>query len=718
VDDLAAAILGTRPPEEVLADVRARADGVPLFIEEILDAQVRSGSLVLEDRGAVWRGGASVVPPTVTSAVASRLDRLPDPDRTVVIAVAVVGASDPDLLAEVAMEPIDGVRRAVGAAMDAGLLETVAGRIEFRHAVVGDAVAAQALPGVLRDMHRRAAAALAGRGTGDESTLERVASHLAATGDDDGAASALIDAADVSRRAHALLRAESLAARARQLARAADVVDRADDSIAAAFAAQGRWKEALALDEATTARSGRTPERWMRMASCALDDRQLDVVRRLAADAGDLSESPFVDVTIGRLAYATGDTTAALERASSALDAADGDAAGACAALDLQARSLDLLGRRDEAAAAWERQQQVAAAAGLTAERIRGLVSLAELELMSGERPQRMLEAVEVARDAGALVEEAWAELNLSVALSVQGDPAAGARMADEAAELCRRHQLDLLPFVGMVRLGAAHIAGDPEFYDMLEEARRQGGDSTDAIIHTGGIAAEHHLYLGEYDQAIAELTRVVDALRAEPGTLPSDAPAWLALALLAAGRPEDARDALTVARELPSTQRWRPTAVALAVADALLAGDAAAVDAALDGVTMRMPYDLAVLRVLAAETLGGPERARWLREALDLYEAHGGNLAIDRLRGLLREAGGTVPRRRSKSAIPAHLMADGVTAREAEVLALVAEGMSNAEIAEKLYLSVRTVESHVSSLLTKLGAASRTELAQRLASP
>jgi len=53
-----------------------------------------------------------------------------------------------------------------------------------------------------------------------------------------------------------------------------------------------------------------------------------------------------------------------------------------------------------------------------------------------------------------------------------------------------------------------------------------------------------------------------------------------------------------------------------------------------------------------------------------------------------------------------------GVSAREAEVLAGVAEHQTNAEIAERLVISVRTVESHVSSLLRKLGVGDRRELA------
>ena len=53
-----------------------------------------------------------------------------------------------------------------------------------------------------------------------------------------------------------------------------------------------------------------------------------------------------------------------------------------------------------------------------------------------------------------------------------------------------------------------------------------------------------------------------------------------------------------------------------------------------------------------------------------------------------------------------------GVSTREADVLSGVAEHLTNAEIAARLYISVRTVESHVSSLLRKLGVADRRELA------
>ena len=54
------------------------------------------------------------------------------------------------------------------------------------------------------------------------------------------------------------------------------------------------------------------------------------------------------------------------------------------------------------------------------------------------------------------------------------------------------------------------------------------------------------------------------------------------------------------------------------------------------------------------------------------------------------------------------------MTSREVDVLDLVIQGLSNAQIAERLFLSRRTVETHVASLLAKLGASARADLRTR----
>jgi DNA-binding NarL/FixJ family response regulator len=78
-----------------------------------------------------------------------------------------------------------------------------------------------------------------------------------------------------------------------------------------------------------------------------------------------------------------------------------------------------------------------------------------------------------------------------------------------------------------------------------------------------------------------------------------------------------------------------------------------------------------------------------------------------------LAELGERPDRRRSRrSAAPADN--GGLTRREVEVVRLVAIGRTNREIARELFLSPRTVEMHVGSILTKLGCRSRADAARR----
>ncbi|HEX8648018.1 MAG TPA: AAA family ATPase [Thermoleophilaceae bacterium] len=96
------------------------------------------------------------------------------------------------------------------------------------------------------------------------------------------------------------------------------------------------------------------------------------------------------------------------------------------------------------------------------------------------------------------------------------------------------------------------------------------------------------------------------------------------------------------------------------------------------------------------------------LRQALDLAEACGAPPLVERTRHELRAAGGR-PRR------PRISGADALTASERHTAAMAADGLSNPEIAQALFVTKKTVEAHLGNAYRKLGIRSRTELAEAL---
>jgi DNA-binding NarL/FixJ family response regulator len=139
------------------------------------------------------------------------------------------------------------------------------------------------------------------------------------------------------------------------------------------------------------------------------------------------------------------------------------------------------------------------------------------------------------------------------------------------------------------------------------------------------------------------------------------------------------------------------------------------ALTAALDAGS-RYPVFSAMVQRLVAEAAirdrwGEPERL--LRSAEATFTRLRLGRAAAACRALLKATGRPAPRRRAADAgLPAALVAAGITAREAEVLDLLADRLSNREIAGRLFLSPRTVEKHVAALLAKLGAEDRGGLA------
>ena len=118
--------------------------------------------------------------------------------------------------------------------------------------------------------------------------------------------------------------------------------------------------------------------------------------------------------------------------------------------------------------------------------------------------------------------------------------------------------------------------------------------------------------------------------------------------------------------------------------------------------------YVYAAIRAGASGFLLKDVQPAQLAEAIRVIAAGDALLAPSVTRRLLGQFARTLPGPRFRPASPASLSA--LTERETEVLRLLAAGLSNAELAGRLYISEATVKSHVSSLLRKLGLRDRVQ--------
>ncbi|HJY57672.1 MAG TPA: LuxR C-terminal-related transcriptional regulator [Streptosporangiaceae bacterium] len=120
------------------------------------------------------------------------------------------------------------------------------------------------------------------------------------------------------------------------------------------------------------------------------------------------------------------------------------------------------------------------------------------------------------------------------------------------------------------------------------------------------------------------------------------------------------------------------------------------------------IPYRAAQTRLLLAQVLEGNDRevaGAEARAALSVFEDLGAGRDADAAAALMRDLGVKAARTGPKNV-------GRLTKREQEVLALLGEGLSNPEIAERLFLSRKTVEHHVARILSKLGLRGRAEAA------
>ena len=150
--------------------------------------------------------------------------------------------------------------------------------------------------------------------------------------------------------------------------------------------------------------------------------------------------------------------------------------------------------------------------------------------------------------------------------------------------------------------------------------------------------------------------------------------------------------------------------------ADALLKSGAARIDRLQEAVTTlavspaRLEHIRATIDLGAALVAEGKRAAARpiLRDALDICDRNGATVLAERARKTLHAAGGR-PRRARVTGIAS------LTPSEQQVARLAASGLSNPAIAQSLFLTVKTIETHLSNAYRKLGIRSREQLPREL---
>ena len=310
-----------------------------------------------------------------------------------------------------------------------------------------------------------------------------------------------------------------------------------------------------------------------------------------------------------------------------------------------------------------------------------------------------------------ALTARAWAAIMTS-------DFRTARPAAEEAARLAADTAQPLWQATAWTAQAAlAAITGDQAATDRLtaraEEAMLPVGGAAPLSLaqYARGLAALGH---GQHSDAFAHLHRIY-----EPGDPACShrtqhrAIADLAEAAARAGRHDQARQALDRLRPRQDHIPWLRAAIGYA--DAVLADDRHA-DAAYTRALTRdlapWPFTRARLRLAYGEWLRRQRRPAdsrtHLRAARDTFDALGATPWTDRARRELRASGETTPN-------PAPDPYDQLTPQELQIARMAADGLSNREIGQQLYLSHRTVESHLYHLYPKLGITSRAQLAKIL---
>ncbi|MBW3642305.1 MAG: AAA family ATPase [Actinobacteria bacterium] len=733
---MVASCLASADVPEAVVTLAGRAEGVPFMVEELLAAALSSGALV-QDSGS-WRvaGDLDAVPPSFAEGMRRRLSQLDPTGQAAVVAAAVLGRAFPwELLPAMTGLEQEAVLAALRDATDAQIVsfDQTDGTFRFRHALSREAVVAGFFPPELERLSRRALDVVESAHPSLEDRWAELAAELAVGAGDRRRAAALF--LEIGRRAleqGALASAEATLDRARSLAPPGDPTSgEVDECLLQVFSLAGKLDRAVEVATPLLARLGGDPqpvrrraEVHLRLARAAIAATQWDEAHAILERARLETMTDPAEDLVARLDAVRAQTVIVRHpEQAPAIARAALEAAERLGLPDTACEALEVLGRcerqrdLDAAEEAFGRALALAEHHGLTVWRARALQELGAIDMLRGRPLERLKEARELAMANGALATAAVVDVQMAAALVLGDDPEAGVASARRSAELSRRYHLDqtLASAVALEAYAHARRRRSLEMQRGIDEARMLAPGLLDIEIKTATAAAVLALVEEDREAARRHLSAGVGAI-ARAGADHSVAPAVGLLALL---RQLDGGDDLPEV-EIPTTSVHFLTAALLRYADAVVAGRAGEPDRAAALVTeadaglrdhrwFRNLGRRLVAEAAIADGWGTP--VAWLRESLDLFQEEGDEQPASACRSLLRRAGAAVPRRRGDTGVPADLRALGVTSREVEVLRLLAAGLPNKEIAERLYLSPRTVERHVANLTVKTGVSRRAEL-------
>jgi DNA-binding CsgD family transcriptional regulator/tetratricopeptide (TPR) repeat protein len=661
---------------ERAARVYAVTNGNPFYVRELLCS-----------------GGSRAVPPTVVNAVRGRAARLDPASRRLVELVSVIPSRAPVAVLEAVMP---GWLEAAEEPERRQLLEVGHGFVRFRHELARHAI----LSGIPIAARRRLHAEILTVLLASDADPAEIVHHAVAADDHDVVA----DYARLAARRAAALeshrealghyqRAAALADRLPpaeqaavfdELSQVAYTVGQLDDAFAAAEKAiqiYGELGDRLALGECTRAMS--------RLHWYAGDGR---AARRSAHEAVAILEPLGESVqlagaysAISQLAMLEEDTRGAIEWGEKALDLATrlGDEPARAHAL-VNLGTARMLLAPDDSAVLLD-AFAVADRACVPHEAGRALLNLG-YTLMSWVRPEP---ALHYAQQAFVYCEEHEMHSLGDYATAMIAWLRARSGEWAEAEELARgvvdRSESVLQIVAKTVLVELAVRRGDPDATVRLADVREQAGRTGELqrLCPVFELGAESAL-VGAAPMPKAELAGSLAFLEEERGDLSGVSAARLGAWAAVAGLDVDV-DASASAPFAAMTRRdWARAADAFG--------------------EVGWDYDRALMLSLTDDE-------ELLVEAIGIARRLGAKPLARRVAGRMRELRLSVPRgpRPSTTANPA-----GLTGRQLEVLALLREGLSNAEIADRLVVSPRTAEHHVAAVLAKLGATTRWDAVRR----